>query len=86
MPLELNDGDTINVVLSQQPLKVTQGYKSTQAVVAELAMRLFANSNFERDQSGKPAKPAQQLAAEAVQRANIFAGVAGGMLEDLVVK
>lgn len=65
-----------------QPLVIKGGvssYPSRDAVICELAMRLFANTNF--DQTGKPPR---QAALDAVARANTFADVAGGLIDAMV--
>lgn len=56
-------------------------YKSLDALTGELAMRLFANTNFDQSLNGKTP---EQAARDAVVRATTFVGVAGGILQDLI--
>ena len=65
-----------------QPLVIKGGasnYPSRDAVIAELAMRLYANTNF--DIGGKSP---HQATTDAIARANMFANVAGGLIDTLV--
>lgn len=65
-----------------QPLIVKgglSGYKSRDAVIADIAIKLFVNTNF--DASGK--NPTQ-YAKDSIVRAQTFASVAGGLIDTLV--
>lgn len=66
-----------------QPLVVKGGvssYPSSAAVICELAMRLFANTNFTQSTN------INQAAKDAVARATAFSKVAGGLIDEMVVK
>ena len=63
-----------------QPLIITQKYSSRNAVIVDLAMRLYMNSVFD----GPNAKPSVQCAYDAIVRAQDFVDAAGGMINDII--
>ena len=63
-----------------QPLIIAQKYASRNAVIVDLAMRLYMNSVFD----GPNAKPATQCAYDAIVRAQDFVNAAGGMIDDII--
>lgn len=70
-------GTTVEI---PQPLIVSGGvssYPSRKAVICELAMRLFSNTNFTSSSN------VQQAAKDAIFRAETFASVAGDMIDEL---
>lgn len=65
-----------------QPLVVKGGlssYKSRDAVIADIAIKLFVNTNF--DTSGKSPN---QCAKDSIVRAQMFANAAGDLIDTLV--
>lgn len=64
-----------------QPLIVSGGvssYPTRKAVICELAMRLFANTNFTNTSN------VQQAAKDALVRAETFAETAGSLIDELI--
>jgi hypothetical protein len=71
-------GGTVEI---PQPLIVSGGvsnYPTRKAVICELAMRLFANTNFTNTSN------VQQAAKDALVRAEIFADTAGSLIDELI--
>lgn len=64
-----------------QPLIIAQKYSSRNAVILDLAMRLYMNSVFDGPNGSKPAI---QCAYDAIVRAQDFINAAGDMINDII--
>lgn len=66
-----------------QPLIVTlTQYKSKEALIADLAMKLYVNETFS-DASGRQ-RNAAQIVKDVIVRAQTFVDGAGSLIDDLI--
>lgn len=72
-------GDETPGVTIPQPL-VVGNYKSRDAVIADIAIRIFANADFDSSMAKSP----YQTAKNAIANAKLFAEVAGTLIDELV--
>ena len=80
---EIGEGGGVSGIQIPQPLVIKGNistYPSRDAVIADIAIKLFMNTNFDSRTN------VNQAAKNAVMRAKTFASVAGDMIDALVTK
>lgn len=80
---EIGEGGSGSGMQIPQPLVIKGNistYPSRDAVIADIAIKLFMNTNFDKRTS------ANQAAKNAIMRAKTFANVAGDMIDALVTE
>lgn len=66
-----------------QPLKIAK-YSCEEAVTLEVAIRLYANCNFEKTATGENPKSAHQQAMDCINRAQEFTSVANKLIQKVL--